>query len=323
MRELFARLHRVAQGDATVLIQGETGTGKELVARAIHAASPRCDHPFIVVDCGALSESLLEAELFGHTRGAFTGAVSARTGAIEAADGGTVFLDEIGEMPLSMQPRLLRAIEGHMVRRVGENEHRRVNVRFLAATHRDLAAMVNAGNFREDLFFRLAVLPVHVPALRERLEDLPLLAERLMPPNNRGKFSPELLRELATRRWPGNVRELRNFLERAAALGARQALAMSPQQTRDVIDHAPLPSLPPPTSLVGGTPPASHTGGELLPSVRGDEPFKVVRDRWLEHLQREYIRAMVALHGRDTAAISEAAGLDRKYVYSLLRKHGL
>jgi len=316
MRELFARLHRVAEGDATVLILGETGTGKELAARAVHQASPRRHRPFIVVDCGALSESLLEAELFGHTKGAFTGAAAARVGAIEAAEGGTVFLDEIGEMPLSMQPRLLRAIEGLSVRRVGENEHRKVNVRFLAATHRNLPAMVNAGSFREDLFFRLAVLLVRMPSLRERREDIPLLAEHLMPSNGRGRLSPELLRELATRPWPGNIRELRNFLQRAAALGAREAFALTDSKA-PAVDSAAAPAVttPPP---VASAPPAVGS----FPPVSPDEPFKIIRDRWIDHLECEYIRAMVERHQRDTDAISKAAGLDRSYVYRLLRKHG-
>jgi len=316
MRELFARLHRVADGDATVLILGETGTGKELAARAIHQASPRRHKPFIVVDCGALSETLLEAELFGHSKGAFTGAASARVGAIEAAEGGTVFLDEIGEMPLSMQPRLLRAIEGLSIRRVGENEHRKVNVRFLAATHRNLPAMVNAGLFREDLFFRLAVLLVRMPSLRERREDIPLLAEHLMSLNARGRLSPELLRELATRPWPGNIRELRNFLQRAAALGAREAFALTDSKPAGIEPRttaAPRPSVAPPAA-------ASVDGS--FPPVSPDEPFKVIRDRWIEHLEGEYIRAMVERFQRDTEAIARAAGLDRSYVYRLLRKHG-
>ncbi|MFO0610418.1 MAG: sigma 54-interacting transcriptional regulator [Polyangiales bacterium] len=316
MRELFARLHRVAEGDATVLILGETGTGKELAARAIHQASPRRHKPFIVVDCGALSETLLEAELFGHAKGAFTGAANARVGAIEAAEGGTVFLDEIGEMPLSMQPRLLRAIEGLSVRRVGENEHRKVNVRFLAATHRNLPAMVNAGSFREDLFFRLAVLLVRMPSLRERREDIPVLAEHLMPANAGGRLSPELLRELATRPWPGNIRELRNFLQRAAALGAREAFALTDSKHPAATTAPASPAPAPPTASLA--PPASG-----FPPVTPDEPFKVVRDRWLDHLEGEYIRAMVDRHQRDTDAISKAAGLDRSYVYRLLRKHGL
>jgi len=320
MRELFARLHRVAEGDATVLILGETGTGKELAARAIHQASPRRHKPFIVVDCGALSETLLEAELFGHAKGAFTGAANARVGAIEAAEGGTVFLDEIGEMPLSMQPRLLRAIEGLSVRRVGENEHRKVNVRFLAATHRDLPAMVNAGLFREDLFFRLAVLLVRMPSLRERREDIPLLVEHLMPANARGRLSPELLRELATRPWPGNIRELRNFLQRAAALGAREALALTDSR-HPLAEFA--GATPPSPSASPSVPATGPSGaGHGFPPVSPDEPFKVVRDRWLEHLEAQYLRAMVERYQRDTDAIAKAAGLDRSYVYRLLRKHG-
>ncbi|MFO0630926.1 MAG: sigma-54-dependent Fis family transcriptional regulator [Polyangiales bacterium] len=182
MRELFARLARVAGNESTVLIQGETGTGKELVARAIHQFSRRRDGPLVVVDCGALAENLLEAELFGHARGAFTGAAHERPGAIEAAHGGTVFLDEIGEMPLAMQPKLLRALESRSVRRVGETRYRDVDVRFVAATHRDLAEMVNAGTFREDLFFRLPVLPVTLLLpLRQRTDDIPLLVSRMLP----------------------------------------------------------------------------------------------------------------------------------------------
>ncbi|MEO6420599.1 MAG: sigma-54-dependent Fis family transcriptional regulator, partial [Polyangiaceae bacterium] len=181
MRELFATIARIASMDATVLIQGETGTGKELVARALHEASPRAAHPLIVVDCAALSEQLLQAELFGHAKGAFTGADRSRAGAIESADGGTVFLDEIGEMPLSLQPNLLRVLESRTVRRLGETNHRPVEARFVSATHRDLRSMVNAGAFREDLYFRLAVLPITLPPLRARMEDIALLLENFFP----------------------------------------------------------------------------------------------------------------------------------------------
>jgi two-component system response regulator GlrR len=314
MRALFQRLARVAESEATVLISGETGTGKELVARAIHNHSRRATQPFIVVDCGALAESLLEAELFGHARGAYTGAANARPGAIEAADGGTVFLDEVGELPLAMQPKLLRAIESRMVRRLGENQHRKVNVRFLAATHRDLAAMVNAGTFREDLYFRLSVLPVTVPPLRERTEDIALLVDKLLPPGTEGTVSPELIHELTRKPWPGNVRELRNFVERALALGAREALDM-PRRT-----SSPDVSAPPNASATTPTPPG---GPEVLPPVNIDEAFKTIRDRWLEHLERAYLQAMMERHHRDTAAIAQASGLDRSYVYRLIRKHEL
>ncbi len=307
MREMFAKLYRVASMDSTVLVLGETGTGKELVARALHESSPRSEKPFVVVDCGALAESLLEVELFGNAKGAYTGAMGARAGAIESADGGTVFLDEIGEMPLAMQPKLLRALEGRMVRRVGESQYRNVNVRFIAATHRDLATMVNAGTFREDLYFRLSVVPVTVPPLRERLDDIPLLVDKLMPTGARARdvVTPDLLQELRHRSWAGNVRELRNFVERALALGARGALHLAGAR---VDDHH--PSVAPPSE-------------GALPAVSADEPFKIIRDRWLDHLEREYLRSMMGRHKRDTSAIAQASGLDRSYVYRLMRKHEL
>ncbi len=228
MRELFARLSRVAPMDASVFVQGETGTGKELVARAVHDASPRATKPFVVVDCAALPENLLDAELFGHAKGAFTGAVGARAGAIESADGGTVFLDEIGELPITMQPKLLRVLESRSVRRIGETTYRTVDIRFVSATHRDLLTMVNAGEFREDLYFRMSVLPVSVPPLRERREDIELLANHFLRQHSgQGHLSPEVIRELVDRPWRGNVRELRNFIDRLRALGAAEALAMA------------------------------------------------------------------------------------------------
>ncbi|MBI4956313.1 MAG: sigma 54-interacting transcriptional regulator [Myxococcales bacterium] len=297
MRELFARLGRIAATESSVLVHGETGTGKELVARALHEASPRAAGPFVVVDCAALSESLSEAELFGHARGAFTGAVGERPGAIEAADGGSVFFDEIGELPSSLQPKLLRVLEAREVRRVGESSHRKVDVRFLSATHRDLPAMVSAGAFREDLYFRLAVLVVTVPPLRERSADIPLLAAALAPG---ARFEQDELAALARRPWLGNVRELRNFLERAAALGHEEALAMA----------APAPSVA-----------ARPEDGAGAPSLDG--AYKEVREAWLEHLERAYFRRLLERHGRDVAAAARAAGVDRTYVYRLIRRHDL
>ncbi|HEY4116274.1 MAG TPA: sigma 54-interacting transcriptional regulator, partial [Byssovorax sp.] len=216
MRELFATLARVAAVDATVLVSGETGTGKELVAEAVHGASPRAGGPFVVVDCAALPDQLLQSELFGHARGAFTGAETARAGAIESASGGTVFLDEIGELPLAMQPALLRVLESRTVRRLGETAHRKVDVRFVSATHRDLRAMVAAGAFREDLYFRIAVLPLVVPPLRDRMDDVEPLLEHFLP-RATDDARRELLAELLDRPWLGNVRELRNVVERASA----------------------------------------------------------------------------------------------------------
>jgi DNA-binding NtrC family response regulator len=210
-------------------------------------------------------------------------------------------------MPLSMQPKLLRALESRQVRRVGESRYRDVDVRFIAATHRDLAKMVNDGTFREDLFFRLSVLPVTVPPLRARLDDIPLLVQRMMPEGAAHAVSPELLRELSNRAWSGNVRELRNFVERAVALGAREALTLSDRQR---------PSAP---QAVAAEP---HRKAQF-PPISTEETFKDVRDRWLDHLEREYMRAMVARFTRDTSAIASASGLDRSYVYRMLRKHEL
>jgi transcriptional regulator with GAF, ATPase, and Fis domain len=302
MRELFANLAQIARTDSTVLVHGETGTGKELVAEAIHTTSRRRDGAFVVVDCAGLPENLLEAELFGHAKGAFTGAASARAGAIEAADGGTVFLDEIGELPLAMQPKLLRVLESRTVRRLGEAQHRPVDVRFVSATHRDLRAMVNAGAFREDLYFRLAVIPVEVPPLRARLEDVPRLAEHFLPPEARGALTPELLRELSLRPWSGNVRELRNFVERAVAVGARTALAMEPR---------------------GGPAPAAAGRGGAAPEVSIELPLRESRERWSEHFEREYVRRLLEHHGGNVPAAAQAARCDRTYIYRLIRKYDL
>ncbi len=222
MRKLFALLEKVAPSDINVLIEGESGTGKELVANEIGQRSPRVDKAFVVVDCGAISPNLVESELFGHLRGSFTGADRDRVGAFEAADGGTVFLDEVGELPLELQPKLLRAIEAREIRRVGETRPRKVNVRVISATNRDLEREVNRGRFREDLYFRLAVMTVHVPPLRERLDDLVILVRVFLSalgvPDQERLFTPQVLAEMARHDWPGNVRELRNYVERSVVL---------------------------------------------------------------------------------------------------------
>src|SRR3984957_5799248 len=222
MRKLFAYLEKVAASDINVLIEGESGTGKEVVASEIFQRGPRADSAFVIVDCGAISPNLVESELFGHVRGAFTGADRDRGGAFAAADGGTVFLDEVGELPLELQPKLLRALEAREIRRVGETRSRKVSVRVISATNRDLEREVNRGRFREDLYFRLAVLNVRVPPLRERIEDLLVLIRvflaALSVPEQERLFSKEVLEELAHHDWPGNVRELRNYVERTVVL---------------------------------------------------------------------------------------------------------
>ena len=297
MREAFARLARIARSDATALILGETGTGKELAARAIHDASARAKGPFITVDCTSVPDTLFESELFGHARGAFTGATSAREGAIEAADGGTLFLDEVGELPLSMQPKLLRALEQKMVRRVGESQHRTIDVRFIGATHRNLAELVGQGAFREDLYFRLAVLPVELPPLRQRRADISLLATRFFPAGAR-EATPELLAWMMEQPWRGNVRELRNFVERAMALGPKEARAIA-----GPVRAAPVDDLLPPPAI--------------------DRPFKDVRDEWMTHLEREYVRGWLDRTGGNLTAAADAMGLNRTYVHRLVKKHGL
>jgi transcriptional regulator with GAF, ATPase, and Fis domain len=291
MRELFARLSRIAKSEAPAFIRGETGTGKELVARAIHEASSRAAGPFIVIDCSALAASVLESELFGHTRGAFTDAKTARAGAFEAAQGGTAFLDEIGELPLALQPKILRVLESRTVRRIGESEYRPIDVRFISATHRDLRSMVNAGSFREDLYFRLAVLPAHLPPLRERPDDIaPLVHHFARGTSNEAAIA----RAAAGRAWLGNVRELRNFVERANVLGVDEALACD-----DEPRAAAQSNTQPPSAL-----------------------YKDARDAAIDQFERDYVRALLARHDGNVTRAAEEAGLNRTYLHRLVKKHG-
>ena len=311
MRKLFARLARVAPTDYSVLVHGETGTGKELVARAIHDASPRRSGPFVVVDCAAIPEALFESQLFGHARGAFTCALTARVGDVEAANGGTLFLDEVGELPASTQPKLLRMLESRTVRRVGETQPRPVDVRIVSATHRDLVAMVNDGAFREDLYFRLASVPVTVPPLRERIEDVPLLVQRFLPRTHDGVLPADVAAELAARRWPGNVRELRNFVERAVALGIGEALALH----REAAQRSTPPGAPEEAAGARGVPPNPFTLISL------DQIYRDFREQWMDHGERVYLEMLLEAHTGNVALAAERAGLDRTHVYRLLRKH--
>src|SRR5512135_1728222 len=220
MLQVYKTAARVASSDATVLIQGESGTGKELVARAIHASSPRAQRPFVAVDCGAIAEGVLESELFGHARGAFTGAQATRRGLFEEANHGTLFLDEIGDVGPNLQARLLRALQEGTIRKVGTNEPVAVDVRVVAASNKDLSQAVKDGRFREDLFYRLNVVTIRIPPLRDRREDIPLLAEHFAAKHGRGRgaISPEARELLQGYDWPGNVRELENVVARALAL---------------------------------------------------------------------------------------------------------
>jgi transcriptional regulator with PAS, ATPase and Fis domain len=299
IRAAFAVLERAAASDATVLLEGETGTGKEAAAESIHRESARRDGPFVVVDCGAIPSELLESELFGHERGAFTGAIASRQGAFEAAHGGTIFLDEIGELGGDLQPKLLRALERREIKRVGTNKYSPVDVRVIAATNRNLRAEVNARKFRSDLYYRLAVLEVRLPQLRERMEDLPLLVEHIL--NSQGDTDrPEaafvraesFLAELARHPWPGNVRELRNYIERCLAL------------------HEATP-------LSAGPDPAE------IPVVDVTRPIKVARESWTRSFERRYLEEILRRHDNNVTAAARAAGVDRIYFYRLLWRHGL
>ncbi len=308
MRKLFAYLEKVAASDINVLIEGESGTGKEVVASEIFQRGPRADRAFVIVDCGAISPSLVESELFGHVRGAFTGADRDWVGAFEAANGGTVFLDEIGELPLELQPKLLRALEARAIRRVGETRARKVDVRVIAATNRDLEREVNRGRFREDLYFRLAVMMVRVPPLRDRVDDIPGLVRSFLaslgvgPSDPRDVFSPRVLASLADHDWPGNVRELRNYVERSVVL--QEALPAAP---RRVAAAAPAEA-----------PAASPPEGDGAPV-----PFKLAKDAVVDGFERQYIASLLESTGGNISKAARLGGMDRMYLHRLVQKHGL
>jgi len=293
MRQLRALIERVAWASSSVLISGETGTGKELVALAIHAESPRADHPFIAVNCAALPEQLLESELFGHARGAFTGASQSRRGLFVEADGGTMFLDEIGDMPLPLQGKLLRVLQSGEVRPVGSETSRTVDVRCVAATHKDLAQLVDKGLFREDLFFRLDVLRVPVPPLRERTEDIPALVDHFLGRSQTGTsrsvmtgFDAEALEFLVTCGWPGNVRQLQNLVERLV-----------------VTASAPLATLADVQRALG--------------PVRDADPMESLLRRpvTLDELERRYIAGVLARVGGSKVKAAEILGVDPSTLY--------
>ncbi|TSE21683.1 Transcriptional regulatory protein ZraR [Tepidimonas alkaliphilus] len=312
-QRMLARVARAAPAQASVLLLGESGTGKELVARAIHEGSPRASRPLVVVDCSSLPESLFESEVFGHEKGAFTGATHTKIGLVEAAHGGTLFLDEVGDIPMTMQVKLLRLLESGTYRRVGSTELRRTDVRVVSATHRDLEAMMRQGRFREDLYYRLSTFPIHLPPLRERREDIPLLAEALLRrvwPQRRLTLHPQALQRLMVHPFPGNVRELRNVLEHAAlwcdgdeilpehveealAAGRRAApastaaaLAIEPDGPQEPPDEAPLPT--------------------------------ARRER-----ERETLRRALQAHHGSRAALAARLGISERTLYRKLKAHGL
>jgi DNA-binding NtrC family response regulator len=296
MRALFARLEAAAKTDETVLLIGESGTGKELLARGVHDASRRHDGPFVVLDCSAVAPSLVEAEIFGWVRGAFTGADRDRAGLFEQAHGGTLFMDEIGELPVDLQPKLLRALEARQARRVGSNTYHRFDVRVVAATHRDLAARMQAGAFRQDLYYRLAVLEARVPPLRERPDDIELLVERFLaerePPLTVHDLPPGSLAMLRTHEWPGNVRELRNALSRMIVFREAkdpQAEGVTPDQAATLI------------SL----------------------PLRDARQQVIEEFEQRYIAAQLRAHRGNVTRAAEAVGVSRQFLHRLIERYGI
>ena len=300
MRAVFAMLEQAAKSDATVLITGESGTGKELAARGLHEASPRRDQPFLVFDCGAASPSLIESALFGHARGAFTGATEARPGIFEQADGGTLVLDEIGELPLDLQPKLLRVLESKSARRLGDSADRRFDVRLVASTNRNLASEVKAQRFRADLFYRLSVIAVTLPPLRERLEEIPRLVAgfaRRLGGDNAPEVPASMLRVLANHDWPGNVRELRNVVERLVTL---------PGITASQAVGAPVKADVPPRA-------------EGLTQLE----FHAAKEAHIEAFERDYLARCLAAAGGNVSEAARAAGLSRQSMHRLINKHGL
>jgi two-component system, NtrC family, response regulator HydG len=304
MQRLLTQVRKVAASDATVLVRGESGTGKELVARMLHQRSPRKDGPFVVVHCAALAETLLESELFGHERGAFTGAVKRKLGRFELADGGTLFLDEIGEIPASVQTKLLRVLQEKELQRVGGEETLKVNVRVVSATHRDLQAEVKAGRFREDLYYRLHIVPLTLPPLRERPEDLPALARHFVakhaPRVNRHVtgLDDATLHALTRHAWPGNVRELENVMEQALVFAEGDTL--TPQDL--------------PSHLSGQTP-RMDTG---LPVPQGDRPLPEI----LEDLERQLIARAYEKAGGVKTETARLLGIKTSALYYKLEKYG-
>ena len=306
MRRVFDLLERAAASELTVLLTGESGTGKELAARALHARSPRRDGPFVAVNCGALPRELVESELFGHAKGAFTGATSARPGLIREASGGTLFLDEIGELPLEAQVKLNRALQEREVRGVGETKSTTIDVRVVAATLRDLPAEIEGGRFREDLYYRLAVFPIHMPALRERPEDIGLLAMRFLAQQAAAAgrelegFEPDALEALLQHDWPGNVRELQNVVARSVAV------ADGPRIRRQDL----------PESLASRQAPATT---EIPVDLPYQEAVKVARDRAV----RAYLDALLTRFKGNVTRAAEHARVERESLHRMLRRHGL
>jgi two-component system response regulator AtoC len=306
MMAVFDLVRKAARSEANILIQGESGTGKELIARAIHAQSPRAAEVFVPVDCASLPDALLESELFGHERGAFTGADRTKPGMIEVADRGTLFLDEIGELPQALQSKLLRALQERQIRRVGGTKFLDVDIRLVSATNRNTAELVRKGEFRDDLYYRVNVITIALPPLRERTGDLALLAHHFLRRYGRNRerqlegIEPEAIARLEAHAWPGNVRELQNVLERACALADGPMIG-----ARDLPEHI-------------------RGRGRPAPTVPGkDLPLAQAREAWLHAFAQGYLTDLLRRHGGNISQAAKTAGVDRKTLHRMLAKHGI
>ena len=310
LQQVLELVRKAARSEANILILGESGTGKELIARAIHANSPRAGQPFVPVDCASLPENLLESELFGHERGAFTGATASKQGLMEVANRGTLFLDELGELPLGLQAKLLRALQERQIRHVGGTRQIDIDVRVVSSTNRDLRALASSGKFREDLFYRINVIDIALPPLRERAGDIEFLARHFLRKYaGSGQVTvkglePEVMFAFEAYSWPGNVRELQNVIERVCALAERETVTLA-----DLPQHLRLPALPQST-----LPPADPTNKLTL---------KEAKEHWVGQLEAAYVADLVKREGGNVSEAARKAGVDRKTLRRLLDKHGL
>jgi DNA-binding NtrC family response regulator len=334
MREIYSIIEKIAPTATTVVIDGETGTGKEVVAQSIHSLSPRSRNELVVFDCGAVPPNLIESELFGHEKGSFTGAVMAREGLFETADGGTLFLDELGELPLDLQPKLLRALEQREVRRVGATKAQKVDVRIIAATNRNLEDEVRAGRFRQDLFYRLSVVRLHLPALRDRADDIPVLVQHFLDHGNYNRLATGAPRVRAVSRdamealqrypWPGNVRELVNVVERAVSFCDHGQI-----DAADLPDYIRTAKAPP--REVPRRAASVQTGASLAvqPPATPEEllaagvTFKDAKERWVATFERDYILQMLRRNNGNISHAARHADIDRKYFRKLMKKYDI
>jgi len=310
MASVFELVKKAARSEANILVLGESGTGKELVARAVHANSPRASQPFVPVDCASLPENLLESELFGHEKGAFTGAIRSKPGLVEMAHRGTLFLDEIGELPLGLQSKLLRVLQEREIRRVGGTSHVPVDVRVVSATNRHLRESVAKGEFREDLFYRVNVIAIELPPLRARAGDVELLARAFLQRYGGGRitaFEPDALAALESYPWPGNVRELQNVVERACALADTTVVTR-----RDLPDYV--------LHVEAGAGAATAAGPGVSPATAG-LPLHEAREQWMRTFEGAYLRDLLDAHGGNISAAAKAAGIDRKTFHRLVSKY--